>query len=111
MSPFIYETIGFGGSVIAVFAGLPQIVQLLKTKDATGISLWSWLIWLFSDLMLLTYSVSIMDKVFIFLNTLNAVFALIIISEILLYNLKKKLREKHEQEKMEMEKNVEEENL
>ena len=42
-------------TVLEVFAYLPQIIQLIKTKSADDLSLASWFTWLFSDVCYLVY--------------------------------------------------------
>ncbi|KKP39632.1 MAG: hypothetical protein UR28_C0005G0005 [Candidatus Peregrinibacteria bacterium GW2011_GWF2_33_10] len=90
MSFYIYEVIGFGGTVISAGAHLPQIIKIFKEKDSTGVSSFAWLTWALADLMLLIYSISIKDRVFIFLNGLNLVFASIILLATVWYKLKTK---------------------
>ncbi|OGJ51925.1 hypothetical protein A2335_01950 [Candidatus Peregrinibacteria bacterium RIFOXYB2_FULL_32_7] len=85
MPQIIYEIIGFGGSCIVAFGHLPQIIHLFKKKDSTGVSLFAWLIWVLGDILLLIYSISILDKVFIFLNSLNSLFAIIIVGVTIWY--------------------------
>ncbi len=42
-------------TVLELFAYLPQIIQLIKTKSADDLSLASWFTWLFSDVCYLVY--------------------------------------------------------
>jgi len=84
----MFQFLGLFGGFICLTAYLPQIIRLLKIKDSTGISIWSWWIWFLGTLMILSYAISIRDYVFITLETLFAFFILIIISLAYLYRRK-----------------------
>lgn len=51
-----------------VFAYLPQIAHLIKAKCAAGVSLSAYLVWTSSALLLLVYSLTTGDPVFITLQ-------------------------------------------
>lgn len=49
------EIIGWVGTALVVIAYYPQIHHLIVEKCAWGISVLTWLIWLISSVLLLTY--------------------------------------------------------
>jgi uncharacterized protein with PQ loop repeat len=51
------ETLGWVGTALVVVAYYPQIHHLYAEECAWGISLWTWLIWLVSSALLLTYCI------------------------------------------------------
>lgn len=61
----IIGTMAVAAQIIAVLAYIPQIRHLRKTKDSTGISLTSWVIWVLSNVILLVYALTIQEPVFI----------------------------------------------
>jgi len=79
MKNLIFQNLGFIGTLIFVSAYLPQIKHLLRVKDSTGISIFSWIIWLFGALLLLVYAVYNQDLVFIVLTVLEALALFIVI--------------------------------
>lgn len=79
MQDFIFQNLGLAGALIFVSAYLPQIKHLLKVKDSTGISIFSWGTWLFGALLLFIYAVYNQDYVFIALTTLEAIGSLTVI--------------------------------
>ena len=89
MSQIVYEILGFGGAVIIAFAHIPQILRIFKTKDSDGISVFAWGLWVVADCMVFVYSISIQDRVFIFLNGTNLLFASIILFSTLFYRWRK----------------------
>ncbi len=79
MQDFIFQNLGLIGALIFVSAYLPQIKHLLKVRDSTGISVFSWGTWLFGALLLFIYAVYNQDFVFIALTTLEALGSLTVI--------------------------------
>jgi MtN3 and saliva related transmembrane protein len=67
----ILKNLGLIGSIIFAAAYIPQIVHLIKIKDSTGISISSWIIWLFGAVLLLIYAIHLHDIVFIVLTILE----------------------------------------
>lgn len=82
MSDSVMQNLGLIGAIIFVSAYLPQIIHLLKVKDSTGISIFSWAVWLIGALLLIVYAVSQRDIVFMALTILesSALLAVIILS-------------------------------
>lgn len=55
----IIEIIYIVSIFLAITAFVPQLVQLVKTKDAAGFETKSWLTWLATQLVTLVYVISI----------------------------------------------------
>ena len=72
-----FELIGFLGTIIVTGAYFPQIIKILWTKDANGISITAWSIWLLGTAMILTHAYTTGDRVFILFQSLS--FALIFV--------------------------------
>ncbi len=79
MEVLIFQNLGLIGTLIFVSAYVPQIKHLLKTKDSTGISVASWVIWLVGALLLLIYAVHNRDMVFMVLTVLEVLALLTVI--------------------------------
>ena len=47
-----FELLGFLGTAIITIAYFPQILELWKKKDSTGISITAWAVWLLGTLMI-----------------------------------------------------------
>jgi len=47
------------GGVIGIIAYVPQVLHLFKVKNSEGISLLAWDSWLFGNLLLLIYAISL----------------------------------------------------
>ena len=75
----LINSLGLIGTIIFVSAYIPQIIHLLRVKESTGISIFSWMIWLFGALLLLVYAASRSDLVFIILTSLEALALLTVI--------------------------------
>jgi len=79
MEDFIFRNLGLIGTLIFVSAYLPQIGHLLKVKDSTGISVFSWSVWLVGALLLFAYAAHNRDLVFIILTAMEAISLLTVI--------------------------------
>lgn len=79
MEDFFFQNLGLIGTIIFVSAYLPQIKHLFKVKDSTGISIFSWSIWLFGALLLFTYAIHNHDVIFITLTSLESLALLTVI--------------------------------
>lgn len=88
MINWILPSLGLIGGIIIAAGYFPQFFRLLKVKDSTGISISAWLIFLVGDLMLLIYSISIDDFVFITLEVLFSLLILLIIILTYIYRRK-----------------------
>ena len=71
MEKFIIQNLGLIGAFIFLSAYVPQIKHLLKVKDSTGISVFSWIVWLVGALMLFIYAAYNKDWIFIILTSLE----------------------------------------
>jgi len=82
MEKFIIQNLGLIGAFIFLSAYVPQIKHLLKVKDSTGISIFSWIVWLVGALMLFIYAAYNKDWIFIILTSLESLgsFTIIILS-------------------------------
>lgn len=65
-------------SVMAPFTNVPQILKIYVEKDA-GISLFSWVLYLFFGIPFIVYGVVHKDKVILFNSVINMVMRVIII--------------------------------
>lgn len=88
MKDFIFQNLGLIGTLIFVSAYFPQIKHLLKVKDSTGISVFSWIIWLVGALLLFVYAIHNQDMIFIALTSLEALALLTVIILALRYKKK-----------------------
>lgn len=69
----IYQILGFGGSVLMIFAYAPQIYHLIKEHCSAGISRYTYALWLIASILLFGHAVGIHDIAFIILQIINAV--------------------------------------
>lgn len=51
------EFLGWIGTTLVIIAYYPQIHHLWMEKCAWGISVWTWVIWLFASILLLIYCI------------------------------------------------------
>jgi uncharacterized protein with PQ loop repeat len=65
------EAIGWVGTALVIVAYYPQIHHLFVEKCAWGVSVLSWLIWLMSSILLLTYCVLRQDVLMCFAQGAN----------------------------------------
>ena len=80
------ETIGWIGSILLAFCGLPQAIESYKTKNSDGLT-WSFLImWGAGELFTIVYIIPKWHWPLIFNYTANIIF----ISVIVYYKLKPK---------------------
>lgn len=77
--PEITEALAFAGTLLVGIAYVPQVVHLAKAHCSAGVSIKAWLLWLTADLLILTHSISLGDRVFLVLGIGNIVATLIII--------------------------------
>lgn len=63
--------IGWAGSAVVIIAYWPQIHHLYVEKCAWGLSLLTWLLWLVSSSLLLTYAFMLADSLFICVQIIN----------------------------------------
>jgi uncharacterized protein with PQ loop repeat len=65
------ETLGWVGTALVVVAYYPQIHHLYAEKCAWGISVSTWLIWLVSSMLLLTYCILRGESLMSFVQGVN----------------------------------------
>jgi PQ loop repeat. len=85
----LLQGLGFAGSIIFLVAYAPQIIHLIRIKDSTGISIWSWSVWFVGGLFLVVYAYYLGDPVFIFMTVLEAIALFIVLALALFYRFKK----------------------
>ena len=73
------DNIGWIGSILMAFCGLPQAIESYKTKSSRGLS-WGFLImWFSGELLTMIYILPKMDLPLLFNYTANLIFLIIII--------------------------------
>lgn len=65
------KLLGWVGSAIVIVAYWPQIHHLYAEKCAWGLSITTWMLWLVSSLLLLTYAIMLGDALFICVQVIN----------------------------------------
>lgn len=65
------EIIGWTGTILVIIAYYPQIHHLWAEKCAWGISLTTWIIWLFSGALLLIYALLREEILFVIVQIIN----------------------------------------
>lgn len=73
------ETIGWLGSLLLAFCGLPQAIESIKTKSSEGLTWGFILMWAFGEIFTFVYILPKMDLPLIFNYTANIIFLAIII--------------------------------
>jgi uncharacterized protein with PQ loop repeat len=76
------EVLGWAGTSLVIVAYAPQIHHLWAERCAWGISLTTWVIWLLSSALLLTYCVLRRDTLFTAVQAINitAILATIVLA-------------------------------
>jgi uncharacterized protein with PQ loop repeat len=73
------EQIGWLGSILLAFCGLPQAVESIKTKSSEGLT-WGFIgMWFIGEIMTFIYILPKMDLPLLFNYTANIIFLAIII--------------------------------
>ena len=67
------EVIGWIGTTLVIIAYYPQIRHLWAEKCAWGISIMTWMIWLFASLLLLSYAALRGDVLFVIVQIINII--------------------------------------
>lgn len=65
------KLLGWAGSAVVIVAYWPQIHHLCVEKCAWGLSITTWMLWLVSSLLLLTYAIMLGDALFICVQIIN----------------------------------------
>ena len=73
------EQIGWLGSILLAFCGLPQAIESIKTKSSEGLT-WGFIgMWFLGEIMTFIYILPKMDLPLLFNYTANIIFLAIII--------------------------------
>lgn len=73
------ENIGWIGSILLAFCGLPQAIESYKTKSSTGLTWGFILMWLIGEICTLAYVAPKMDLPLLFNYSANILFLSIIL--------------------------------
>jgi uncharacterized protein with PQ loop repeat len=73
------EQIGWLGSILLAFCGLPQAIESIKTKSSEGLTWGFILMWFIGEIMTFVYILPKMDLPLLFNYTANIIFLGIII--------------------------------
>lgn len=76
----------YGVGVVAPLALLPQIMQLYSNQDASGLSLLTWVLLAFVNLLWVVYGVIHKDRQLVTATFLMMLFHLVLVVGILLYS-------------------------
>lgn len=77
-------------TIISLYAYIPQIIKLIKTKSSQDISLSSWIIWIISNLCYLVYAIIENSGAgIIFMASIELAFIILIAILILIYRRNK----------------------
>jgi len=83
-------------TVLEIFAYMPQIIKLIKTKSAEDLSLASWLTWLLSDVCYLVYVLLESPEIGVVFTASLSLFLVILVFVLTMYYQKYgKIRKKH----------------
>jgi len=63
--------VGWAGSAVVIIAYWPQIHHLYVERCAWGLSILTWVLWLISSLLLLSYAFMLGDSLFICVQIIN----------------------------------------
>jgi uncharacterized protein with PQ loop repeat len=76
-------------TILSLYAYIPQIIKLIRTKSSRDISLSSWIIWIISDICYLLYAIIESSSAgIIFMASVELAFVIIISILILIYRSK-----------------------
>ena len=73
------ETLGWIGSLLLAFCGLPQAIESIKTKSSAGLTWGFILMWSFGEIFTFIYILPKMDLPLMFNYTANIIFLAIIV--------------------------------
>lgn len=72
-------------TVIALSAGIPQLIKLVRLKSSAEFSLSTWMMWCLTQLTSVAYTITVGDPVLILANSLWCAFYLCMITLIMRY--------------------------
>ena len=73
------DNVGWLGSILLAFCGLPQAIESIKTKSSEGLTWGFILMWFIGEIMTFVYILPKMDLPLLFNYTANIIFLGIII--------------------------------
>ena len=82
-------------TILNIIAYLPQIIQLIKTKSADDINLYSWIIWISSSLCYIGYIILETPEIGILSMEFFLLFMMVITASLSAYYQKRKKRNSH----------------
>jgi len=68
-----FQTLAFIGTVLVAIAYIPQIIHLIRSHCAYGISVKAWAMWLIATLLIFPHALVAQDTVFVFLLSTHIV--------------------------------------
>lgn len=71
--------------VLSPLTSIPQIFQIVTTQDSQGVSIATWILYIFLGMFWLVYGIAHEEKPIIVNNTLWIIFEVVIVSLILVY--------------------------
>lgn len=74
------SAIGLIGGLLVLSAYIPQIAKLVRVRSSKGISVTSWVIWLFGSILFLIYTIYTEDPVFIIIEFLDFSFIAVVLT-------------------------------
>jgi MtN3 and saliva related transmembrane protein len=77
------ESIGFAAAILTTVAFIPQVVQVIKTNSVEGLSLLTYIIFVFGVFLWFLYGLKIGSLSMIIANAITVILALIIIYHII----------------------------
>lgn len=80
MSPAAIEMLGFAAAVLTTLCWVPQALQTIRTRDTSGISLWTQGIFAAGIVLWLVYGVLLMSWPLITANAISLCLVLVILA-------------------------------
>lgn len=72
-------------TIVAISAGLPQILRLIRLKSSVEFNLGTWVMWVAAQIIFISYAASIGDTLLIVVNSCWAVFYSLMVMLIIYY--------------------------
>ena len=80
-------------ALVALAAGIPQMVKLIKTKNSDEFNLSTWAMWVATQSVSATYALSIGDPLLLAINSAWVLFYLVMAMLIIKYNPRRALKQ------------------
>ena len=78
MAPYLIEAIGWAGSILLAFCGLPQAIESHRTGSSSGVTWGLILMWGLGEVLTMAYILPKMDWPLVFNYAANIVFISVI---------------------------------